>query len=366
VFDEEVNAAVQQIEANFGVSETSEWLRASYRKGESFASAFAKFYARVFGDLGIVFLDPLDPELHQLARPLYRAALERAEEINQALLERERELESAGYHAQVKVTPSHTLCFYLDEGVRTPIRHERQDFRVGDRRRPRLELLEEADLHPERFSANVLLRPVIEDHLLPTLCYIGGPAEIGYFAQVEAVYRRLASRVTPVMPRIFATLVEPRQAKLLGRYGLKLTDVLAGPEKLKETIGGHVLPEGVTESFATAGRHLDQALGAIQGALAKLDRTLLDAAENAGSKMRYQLQGLHDKAARAEARKDAELQHHADEISSHLYPNKELQEREIGAAYFLFKQGAQLVQELKNRLNSNCLQHQVLELQAQG
>jgi bacillithiol biosynthesis cysteine-adding enzyme BshC len=365
-FDDEVDAAAQQVEAESGVSQVSEWLRAAYRKGENFASAFAKFYARVFADLGIVFLNPLDPELHQLARPLYRAALERADEINQALLERERELESAGYHAQVKVTPSHTLCFYLEQGVRTPVRHEGERFRIGERSWSRSDLLQEAELHPERFSANVLLRPVIEDYLLPTLCYIGGPAEIAYFAQVEAVYRRLAPRVTPVMPRIFATLIEPRQAKLLARYDLKLTDVFAGPEKLRETIGARALPEGVMERFATANQYLDQALEAIHSALAKLDRTLLDAAENAGSKMRYQLQGLRDKAARAEARKNAELERHADELSSHLYPNKELQERGIGAAYFLLKHGPQVLQELKRRLNSSCLQHQVLELEAPG
>jgi bacillithiol biosynthesis cysteine-adding enzyme BshC len=364
VFDEHIEATLQQVEAHLGVSEISEWLRAAYRKGENFASAFARFYARVLADLGIIFLDPLDPELHRLAQPLYRSALERADEINQALLQRESELESAGYHAQVKVTSSHTLCFYVDEGVRTPVRHDHEGFRIGERAWSREELLREVERHPERFSANVLLRPVLEDYLLPTICYIGGPAEIAYFAQVEAVYRRLASRVTPVMPRIFATLLETRQIKLLTRYGLKLTDVFAGPEKLRETVGAHVLPQGVMQSFAAASQHLDQALAAIQESLAKLDRTLLDAAENAASKMRYQLQGLRDKAARAEARKNAELQHHADELSTHLYPNKELQERGIGAVYFLLKHGSQLVQELKERLSSSCTQHQVLELEA--
>jgi bacillithiol biosynthesis cysteine-adding enzyme BshC len=362
VFGDEVNAAVEQMESNFGATEVLEWLRTAYCKGENFASAFAKFYAHVLADLGIVFLNPLDPELHRLASPLYRTALEKAPEINQALLERERELESAGYHAQVKVTPSHTLCFYLDQGVRTPIRHDSEGFRIVERSWSRADLLQEAELHPERFSANVLLRPVIEDYLLPTLCYIGGPAEIAYFAQIEVVYRRLASRVTPVMPRIFATLIEPRQSKLLARYGLKLTDAFAGPEKLREVIGAHALPEGVMESFATASQYLDRAVESIQGALGKLDRTLLDAAENAASKMRYQLQGLRDKAARAEARKSAELQRHAEELSSHLYPNKELQERGIGAAYFLFKHGPQVVEELRQRLNSSCLQHQMIEL----
>jgi bacillithiol biosynthesis cysteine-adding enzyme BshC len=366
VFGDEITAAVEQVEAIFGTSETTGVLAASYGKGENFAGAFARFYARVLGDLGIVFLNPLDIELHRLAQPLYRAALEQSAEVNDALLARERELESAGYHAQVKVTPSHTLCFYFQDGVRTPIRHEGENFLVGEKKLSRAELLGETERCPERFSANVLLRPVIEDYLLPTLAYLGGPSEIAYFAQVEAVYRRLSSRVTPVVPRIFATLIEPRPAKLLNRYQLKLPDIFAGPEKLKERIGAHVLPASVMKSFDDAGEHLDQDLEAIRRSLEKLDHTLADAAANAGSKMSYQLQALRDKAARAEARRSTELQHHADELSLLLYPNKELQEREIGAAYFLLKHGLGLVQQLKHHLKFGCPDHQVVVLGADG
>jgi bacillithiol biosynthesis cysteine-adding enzyme BshC len=362
VFGDEITAAAKQVEGLFGASDISDFLAAGYRKGENFAGAFARFYAKVLSDLGIVFLDPLEAELHRVAQPLYRAALEQSDEINRALLEREHELESAGYHAQVKVTPSHTLCFYFEDGSRIPIRHDGEDFLAGEHKFSRAELLTETERCPERFSANVLLRPVIQDYLLPTLGYIGGPAEIAYFAQVETVYRKLASRVTPVVPRIFATLIEPRQAKLLHRYSIKVSDIFIGPEKLKEVIGVRVLPESVMKSLDAAEQHLNQDLEAIGQSLELLDRTLVDAAENAGSKMRHQLQGLRDKAARAEARKSTELQHHADELSVMLYPNKELQEREIGAAYFLLKYGLGLVQELKQRLKVGCPGHQVVEL----
>ena len=361
-FDDEIAAATQQVEALFGKSDISEWLAASYHKGNTFASAFAKFYARVLSELGIVFLDPLDHELHAIAQPLYRSALERSEEINQALQRRELELESAGYHAQVKVTPSHTLCFYLDDGARTPVRHEGEEFLIGSRKLSPARLLAETERCPERFSANVLLRPVVEDYLLPTLCYCGGPSEAAYFAQVEVVYRSLAGRVTPIVPRIFATVIEPRQAKLLDRYHLKLTDVFVPPEKLREVVAGHALPESVTESFDTATEHLNRALAAVQPALKKLDKTLVDAAENAASKMRYQLQGLRDKAARAEVRKNVELERHAAELSTLLYANKELQEREVGAAYFLLKYGMGVLATLKESLKIGCSGHQIITL----
>ncbi len=364
VFDDEVRAAVAQVEGILGQSEAGAWLAESYRKGETFGTAFAKFYARVFAaaGLGLVFLDPLDPELHRIAAPVYRAALKKTGEINQELQQRSEELEAAGYHAQVKVTPTHTLCFYLEDGVRTPVRHQGEDFLIGERKLTRAELLEEAERCPERFSANVLLRPVVQDYLLPSLAYIGGPAETAYFAQIEVVYRKIAGRVTPVLPRIFATLVEPRQAKLLDRYQLELADLFVGPEKFRELMGERALPESILKSFDAAAERLEQALGLIEAPLKKLDRTLADAAENAGTKMRYQLQGLREKAARAEARKNTEVLHHAEELITALYPNKELQEREVSAAYFLLKYGTAVLQQIREQARAGCGEHQVIAI----
>jgi bacillithiol biosynthesis cysteine-adding enzyme BshC len=363
-FTDEITAATQQVDALFGKSEVSEMLAATYRKGETFGTAFAKFYTKVFSEMGVVFLNPLDPELHRIAQPVFRAALEKSEEINQALVARNHELEAAGYHAQVKVTPSHTLCFYFDDGARTPVRHQDGEFFIGERKLAAVELLNEAERCPEKFSANVLLRPLMQDYLLPTLCYIGGPAEVAYFAQIEVVYRKLANRVTPVIPRIFATLIEPRITKLMDRYHLSLVDLFNTPEKARELVGSRSLPDSILKSFDLAAEHVEKALTLIQGPLEKLDKTLVDAAENAGSKMRYQLQGIRDKAARAEARKNTEVMRHADELITAFYPNKELQEREIGAAYFLLKYGKSVLEQIKAAVRTECGEHQVIKIQA--
>lgn len=363
-FTDEITAAVRQIEALFGKSEISELLDASYRKGETFGTAFGKLYVKVFSSLGVVFLNPLDAELHRIAQPVFRGALERSDEINKALLERNKELESLGYEAQVKVTPSHTLCFYLEDGARTPVKLHDKEFFAGERKIAAAEMLTETERCPERFSANVLLRPIIQDYLLPTLCYIGGPAEVAYFAQIEVVYRKLAGRLTPIVPRIFATLIEPRSAKLLDRYQLSLPDLFHSPEKTRELVGSRALPDSILKSFDQAAEHVEQALALIQRPLEKLDRTLVDAAENAGTKMRYQLQTIRDKAARAETRKNTEVMQHADELVTALYPNKNLQEREVGAAYFLLKYGLSVVEQIQAAVKIGCGEHQVIRIAA--
>jgi bacillithiol synthase len=365
-FTEEIESLLQRLEQQFDGSDVLKLLRETYRPGQTFGEAFGKFYAQVLAEYGVVLLDPSDPELHQIAGPIYQDALMKSHELNQALAQRDGQLEQAGYTPQVKVTPSHTLCFYFQNGSRLPIRHDASShdgFLVGEERVPRKDLVAEAGKDPSRFSANVLLRPVVQDYLLPTLCYVGGPAEVSYFAQAEVVYRTLLGRVTPVSPRASATLIEPRQAKLLQRYELTATDAFRGPEKLREQVAAKTLPESILRSFDEAGEHLEHAIRLVHAPVEQLDPTLRDAAENAASKMRHQLQALRDKAARAEARKDGELQRHAAELSTLLYPNRNLQEREIGVSYFLLKYGVSLAQQVKNNLNISCLDHQILEIE---
>lgn len=367
VFNDDISALLQRIEQQFGASDVLGVLQASYRSGETFGSAFGKFYAQVFANSGIILLDPSDPELHLVSSPVYCDALLKSAAINEALLERQQVLEQAGYDAQVKVTPSHTLCFYLQRGARLPVRHDpagsNHGFVVGEEKISHEALVAETGEHPEHFSANVLLRPVVQDYLLPTLCYVGGPSEISYFTQAQVVYRMLLERVTPIVPRLSATILEPRMVKLLDRYHLTLPEIFCGPEKLREHVAARALPDTIMQSFDAAAEHLEQAVSCIHEPLAKLDPTLQDAAQNAAGKMRYQLQSLREKAARAEARKNTELQHHADELSTLLYPNKSLQEREVGAAYFLLKYGMGLLQQLKEKLQLGCLDHQIVQLE---
>jgi len=148
---------------------------------------------------------------------------------------------------------------------------------------------------------------------------------------------------------------------------MSLTDLFDGPEKTREVVGSRALPDSILKSFDQAAEHLEQALVLIQGPLEKLDRTLMDAAENAGSKMRYQLQTIRDKAARAETRKNSEVMRHADELITALYPNKELQEREVGAIYFLLKYGQNIVEQIKAAVRTGCGEHQIVRIPgAQG
>jgi bacillithiol synthase len=367
-FGSEVQLVVAAATELLGDTEISKLLAAAYRPGENFGSAYARLFAALFAEWGIVFLDASDPEIHGLSRPLFHAAVERATELGESLIARGKELDSAGYHQQVKVTASSTLLFAIQNGSRIPV-HRRlnavepgDEFVIGEEKVSREELLQRIESSPGDFSANVLLRPVIQDYLLPTVTYVGGAAEIAYFAQGGVVYEALLNRTTPIVMRFSATLIESKPQSLLQKYRLDVTGVFQGPEALRARLASLALSAEVQERFQEAALSLQKSLARVRESLERLDKTLVDAANNAESKMHYQLDQLRSRAARAELRHSEVLGRHAELLSTMLYPNRGLQERQIAGIYFVARYGNDLLRSLYEVVNADCLDHQIISL----
>ena len=359
VLGDEINQLLDAASKLLGESEAIRNLHESYRPSETLGSTFARLFAKLLGRWGVIMLDASDPELHVIAQPIYTAAVERAPELDEAVLERGRALTAAGYHEQVKVTEASTLLFAFQDGARVAIRRGNGEFRIAKERISRDTLLDRV-ANPEQFSANVLLRPVVQDYLLPTIAYTGGPAECAYFAQAGVVYEKLLGRVTPVVPRFSATLVEPRIASLLEKYALKLPEVFQGPEHVGELLAGRILPSELRSAFETAKQQLEKSIEKIESSLNKLDPTLVDSARRAASKMFHQLTTLREKAARAEAMRSDVLRRHASQLSNALYPNKNLQEREIAGISFVARHGLGLIESLYQLASAGCPDHQIV------
>jgi bacillithiol synthase len=362
-FGAEISDLVGRAAELMGDSEAARLLGNCYRPEENFGSAFAKLFSRLFSDFGVILLDASDPELHRIASPLYVAAIERSSEIAHALLSRDAQLEAAGYHRQVRVTDSSVLLFIIEDGVRIPIeRVSSGEFRAGENNLSPRKLSEVADSKPQRLSPNVLLRPVVQDYLLPTLAYVGGAAEVAYFAQAGSVYEMLLGRTTPILPRFSATIVEPKAQALLTKYSLTPVEVFQGPDALRETIAARRLPANLQASFEQATAAVAHSMKAVRESLAELDKTLIESAENAESKMIYQITNLRARSARAELRHSEVIGRHAEALSSSLFPEKTLQEREFSGIYFLAKYGRELRDGLLESIHPDCLKHQIIEL----
>jgi bacillithiol biosynthesis cysteine-adding enzyme BshC len=366
---DEILPMVEEAASLLGDSEASQFLRDCYRPGETLGSAFARLYARLFGQWGVILLDAADAELHGVAAPIYRFSIERAKELDAALLARGQALEKAGYYQQVKVTPSSVLLFAMHEGARTPIRRRAdkvEEFVIGSEAGAEklscAALLDRIASAPENFSPNVLLRPVVQDYLLPTLAYTGGAAEAAYFAQVGAVYEKLLGRVTPIVPRFSATLVEPKVQRWLRQYEITVLDAFHGPEALRQMLASRTLPTDLQAAFERASKSVEESFSGLQEALAKLDPTLVEASQTGSSKVRYQLDRLRERAMAAELRRSEVVSRHAEALSQALYPWNELQERGVAGIYFVARHGNELLRNIHDTIHTDCHDHQILEL----
>jgi len=355
-----VDAAGKRLEGP-GVKEVERALREAYAPGENFGSAFGKLFARLLSKYGVILFDPLDPGLHHIAAPVFRGAIDEDASLRDALRARGKALEKAGFHTQVKVTGRSTLLFMNVDGKREPIRAAGDKFAAGGITISSGELLHAIDQTPELFSPNVLLRAIVQDTLLPTVAYIGGPAEIAYMAQVEVVYEKLMNRMPAILPRPGFTLVPPHVARLLKKYGVSLTDILQGRQRLGAILAAGSLTKGLARRFEQDEKTLQKALKGLEKPLGRLDKSLLGALATAERKMLYQFAKLRRKAGSTEGLRSGVLARQEQILLDSLFPQRALQERCLCLLPFIASFGTELLDELY-KLTASPPEHHILYL----
>jgi bacillithiol biosynthesis cysteine-adding enzyme BshC len=337
-------------------------LAESYRPDETYGSAFGKLLTRLFAGRGLILIDPRSPELHRLTSRVYCEALAQSAELRQELQARGAALEKARFHVQVKVADSSTLLFMDLNGERLPLRARSDGFVAGRSTFTLQKLLEIAEISPEVFSPNVLLRPVIQDTLLDSVAYVAGPAEIAYFAQGAVVYDRLLHRMPVIIPRASFTLVDSHALRLLRKYNLNFSDLLQGRQFLRTKLERDLMPRALTRRFEAGERALRKMLEDLREPVAKLDPTLNGSLTTAQEKMIYQFTNLRGKVGHAVAFRSSVLDGHEKELVARLYPGGGLQERSVCFLPMLASYGAGLLDELLDRIVPGSAQHHVLYL----
>ena len=343
--------------ANQGSDLLAQYLIESYKAEETYGSAFGKLFARLFAQQGLILMDPLDEELHKVAAPLYQHALAERDVLNEKLLQRTKELDRAGFAAQVKVTSKSTLLFYLGDGARQVITTSNGKFHAGEKTWAHEELLRLTHAEPEKFSPNALFRPVVQDFLLPTVASIAGAVEISYLAQSEVVYRHLLGRMPVVLPRAGFTLVDAKAKKLLRRYRLTVEDVWAGPQSIRHKMERQSLPESLAKIFERDQKQLVKMLAKLGRQIEKLDPTLKGTVERSLKRIEFHLEKLGRKAGRAQDQKMGLISAHEQHLESLLDPHKVLQERELCLLPLLARWGAGGLSELQKLCSGKRLGH---------
>lgn len=328
----------------------------AYTPGRSLGQAFGALLKRLLSSYGLIHIDPMSPAIRELAAPAMRSALSSAADLSRLVLERNRELTSLGYHAQVHVEEKTSFVFLLEDGQRIPLRRDGPDYISQGRRFSSQELMERA----HQLSPNALLRPVIQDSILPTVAYVGGPAELAYLAQSQVIYRAILGRMPVALHRTGFTLLDQRSRKLMSRYGLTLADFFHGECVLRERASAKLVPPAIAKAIQQTSAVTGLAFQDLGVELAGFDPTLAKALEKTRKKVTYQVSKLERKIARESLARDAKAGRDASYLYGLIYPHKHLQERLYSITPFLARHGMDLIDRLYDSVRLECPDHQLI------
>jgi bacillithiol biosynthesis cysteine-adding enzyme BshC len=337
--------------------ETAALVAEAYADGETLGSAFGKLLRRILRGQDLLLFDPMHAASRRLAAPLLADAVRAMPELTARLVERGRELAAAGYHSQVLIEGQTSLVFLLENGRRLGLRRNGDEFQTPDGRR-----ISSGELaaRAESLSPNAVLRPVVQDSMLPTVAYVGGPAELAYLAQSQVIYEALLERMPVAAPRASATLLDGRAAKLFDRYGLTLPDFFRGEDAIREQIAAKLVPPGLAAAIGEARVKVGSVLDGLDGELARFDPTLGAAFATSRRKIEYQVAKTERKAARESLRRDERASADAAYASGLVFPGRHLQERRYSVIPFVARHGEGLMEKLAGEMGRECVGHRVV------
>lgn len=342
-------------------------LAAGYHPAATFGSAFAQLLTQWFAPWGLILLDPLDSGFAAEAAPLLAVALDRHQALAAALRQRGEELEAAGYHRQVHDTGA-ALLFLETDGQRQPLRPEGNGFQVDGQPWPSAALHAALSAQPQRFSPGALLRPLVQDWLLPTAAQVTGPAETAYLAQSAALYRRLDRPQPLCLPRLGATLLDARARRLLGKYEITVPDIWRldpqgdAAEALALRLAQKIIPGELAAQLRAQRDAASAGFAALSVRLAAVDPTLVDFLRTAGEKVGHQFDQVEVKVSRSLARRQDDLSRQARHLAGMIFPHRQLQERVWNSAAAALRLGAAWPGLLHDTLRLGCPGHQILDV----
>ena len=366
--DDSVNRAIEDLQRALPTTEFRSTLiselRATYLSGSGMADAFGAWLERVLGERGLVVYDSSDPAAKPLASEVFTRELSMPGHTARLAALAGSDLTARGYHAQVNAHDDTLSLFHLDldRGGRRAIRQQDGQFMVGDDRYAPAALLREAAESPSGFSPNVLLRPIVQDTLFPTSCYVAGPNELAYLGQLRGVYEHFNVPMPLMYPRASATLLDSAGVRFLTKYRLPLEALQAQDEAALNELLKAQIPQAVDESFTHAEHAIVDQMTRLIQTIPALDPTLQGAAQSTLSRMQHDLQTLHGKMIQAAKRRHDTLRRQFMHARALAFPGGHAQERTIGFVSFLNQYGPALVERLDEELPLDMGRHWIVTI----
>ena len=336
-----------------------------YQEGQFLSLAFARWLTFLLGKYGLVIVNPADKDLKKLAAPIFEQEIEQNGRLENIFRETNLKLEQRDYHQQIKKKENY-LNIFVDNGQRSTVRKEK-DFFVVEATQEKFtsqQLRGLLNQKPNLFSPNVILRPMIQSYLFPTLAYVGGPSEVAYFAQLKELYKALEINMPVIYPRATVALLERKTLEMLERYSLDIRDILTQDiESVINQVLEKTLPPNWEENFTKTQAEIKSKFEDLESEVAKLEPTLKETFATTKGKVDFELNKLKEKYFQAHKRKNKIVREQLYKVKNHLYPENDLQERKFNLVYYLNKYGFDLIDFLFQSIEVDDFEPKVLILE---
>lgn len=336
-------------------------LSEAYEPGRSYVEAFGRWMTRLFGSRGLILIDAGHPRLKEMGRDVfYREIAEGSPSTRQAVAASAR-LRLAGYEAQIPLHEGILNLFYM-ERERHAIQWKEGAFDIKGL--PSLNskeaLLKLAKEKPFLFSPNVLLRPLYQDAILPTVAYVAGPSEIAYFGQMKGVYETFGLPMPVIYPRKSVTIVEKKIDHVLKKYHLKIPDLWRNAAGTIGDITKEDIPDSVGKALLLVRDGLERDTASLKAEILAFDSGLAESIDLAKGKMNQQLNFLEKKVRQAATKRNEIAVQQLHKAVDNLFPNQRLQERVFNIVPYLIKYGAAFMDQLDQAIDIEVADHQFL------
>lgn len=365
-FDAGIDATIEGLAAALPSTEFTpdllERLRTRFKAGVSPATAFACWLDDLLGSEGLVVFEPSDPAAKRLAASVFAGELADPCAVARLVRDAGQAMDALGHAPQIVPTDDTVCLFRIDENGRVPLKPRDGQMAVGDRQVALDELRHEAETHPERFSPNVVLRPIVQDSIFPTVCYVAGPAELAYHAQLGPVYERFGVVRPLVVNRASATVLDGAAVRFLERSGLAFESLRGQDDTVLNRLLLDLMPAAVDTTFTDVRTWLDSLGPRLRDAAQQVDPTLAGAADTTVARIAETVKNLHGKILQAAKKKDETLRRQFVRTRALLFPEGHPQERHLNVAFFLNRYGPDLGSRLVDGLPVDTAGHLLLTL----
>ncbi len=336
-------------------------IESAYSSSDSFCTAFGKLMASLLGDNCPVMFNPCDDEAKNLAIDLFSRIVEQQDDLHIALSARNKALHESGYHIQVEKKENSAHLFYADS-QRLPVLRDNADFRIGDEAKTASELQDLIRKHPERFSPDVLTRPILQSFLLPTVCQIGGPSEIAYLAQVNPLFEQFSLCAPFYRARPTATVIEARFEKLMSEHSICFESLTGDIEQVVNRVLAESFPSDIEERFQALASDVAQRFSDFADqSLSHYPDLKRNAAQSAG-KIDFILKQFESKVFATHKKRSGEMRERIYRLWHSLCPKRTLQERSLNVTYFISRHGLGFIDYLYDSIDSEETDHQLIYL----